>query len=233
MQKDVKILSFAYDNNQEIKLHPDGRYSIVRNDNEELLLKGNHALEAILTSQYGSKILKISVDGIVYKIGDKIRHKNNPEDVYHPIVSFNMKQSMDYNGSRESQYVYAVTKQYSHNGLNVVNMLKEEDEDLIDIVFEQEKICFEALPIIISEDGANLYEGDDCYIVNTSFGIKKIDVDKSISGLVFSEKVNAEKYVISNKPIFSLEDLIDLELVGVDEQAKYIDIINKRLNGTN
>jgi hypothetical protein len=71
------------------------------------------------------------------------------------------------------------------------------------------------VPILTTEDGVELFEGDICIIINTKDlsyltecsvrkHFKKVDFYK-----YFSKIENAEEYVLMNSKLLSLQDLID------------------------
>ena len=72
-------------------------------------------------------------------------------------------------------------------------------------------------PILTTEDGINIFQGDSYYYVNkNNFYIDFVDLadkrfDSKKEGLLdFKHKENVEEYVLMNKPVLSLNDLLSV-----------------------
>jgi hypothetical protein len=68
-------------------------------------------------------------------------------------------------------------------------------------------------PLFISEDGIEIFEGDETYAVRLwDFGVseKKIYYGASLNLKYFAEKERAEEYILMNKPLLSVNDIIDI-----------------------
>jgi hypothetical protein len=67
-------------------------------------------------------------------------------------------------------------------------------------------------PLFTTEDGVDVFEGDDFYTVD-NWNIEKyknyISINEYIHNLKFSTKEKAEEYIIMNKKVLSLNDIFD------------------------
>lgn len=92
-------------------------------------------------------------------------------------------------------------------------------------------VFFNKKPLFTTEDGVDIYEGDDYYRVNTNWNLATLTMGERFSNSYagakfFSTKEAAEEYIDRNKPVFSKNDILIIaeELVGVDQEV--INIIN-------
>lgn len=139
---------------------------------------------------YISSVKRLS-DNEVFSIGDKINFRglygNSSEHKYDTIKGFELKQD----GSLGVRY---------HNGLVGIEKIQKYKE-----------------PILTTEDGVNIFQGDSYYYVNkNNFYIdfvvsadKKFDSKKE-DMLDFKHKEKAEEYILMNKPLLSLNDLLSV-----------------------
>jgi len=71
----------------------------------------------------------------------------------------------------------------------------------------------ERQPLLITHDGVELFEGDSVWGFYTGFGyiFEQIDLKraKEEQWLKFSSREKAEDYIILNKPLLSINDLLD------------------------
>ena len=139
---------------------------------------------------YITSVKRLS-DGEVFSIGDKIYFRglygNNSEHKYDTIRGFDLKQDDNLG------ILY-------HNGLVGLNKIEKYRE-----------------AIITTEDGINIFQGDSYYYVNkNNFYIDFVDLadkrfDSKKEGLLdFKHKENVEEYVLMNKPVLSLNDLLSV-----------------------
>lgn len=100
----------------------------------------------------------------------------------------------------------------SKNDLSKTFSTKERANDFI----KEYNECVKK-PILITEDGVDIFEGDDYYyvskeklnIVYVESSDKRFDSKKE--GLLdFKYKSNAEEYILINKPLLSLNDLLSV-----------------------
>jgi hypothetical protein len=64
-------------------------------------------------------------------------------------------------------------------------------------------------PLFTTEDGVDIFEGDDYFVVNHEYEIKKFTVcggPFTFKNLGFSSKEKAEEYILMNKPCLSLNE---------------------------
>jgi hypothetical protein len=86
-------------------------------------------------------------------------------------------------------------------------------------------------PLFKTEDGVNLFEGDECYLLHLPLDTKtNLEYSKTLMRkeilpnpsyrLIFSTKEKAEKYILMNKPCLSLQDIKNF-LNQVREKKSY------------
>ena len=71
----------------------------------------------------------------------------------------------------------------------------------------------EKKPLFITEDGVEIFEGDEYIAIGINYDFRKVDTvahDQVYSGDVmrFKYESNADEYIVKNKPVFSYEDFI-------------------------
>ena len=155
--------------------------------------KRENTTEQYLLNEGGWDIYSVKrlSDGEVFSIGDKIYFRglygNNSEHKYDTIRGFDLKQDANLG------ILY-------HNGLVGLNKIEKYRE-----------------AILTTEDGINIFQGDSYYYVNKNnlhidFVVsadKKFDSKKE-DMLDFKHKENAEEYILMNKPILSLNNLLSV-----------------------
>jgi hypothetical protein len=68
-------------------------------------------------------------------------------------------------------------------------------------------------PLFITEDGIDIYEGDEIFIVNKFFNIgfsKGVKYNNHKDNKFFSSLESAQNYILENKPCLSLNEFIEL-----------------------
>lgn len=133
-----------------------------------------------------TKVKRLS-DGEVFSIGDKISFRglygNNSEHKYDTIRGFDLKQD----GNLGVLY---------HNGLVGLSKIEKYRES-----------------ILITFDGVKLFGGESIYSVTDDFQLcyTSIATKENIQGIrVFAKKEKAEEYILMNKPLLSLNDLLSV-----------------------
>ena len=81
-----------------------------------------------------------------------------------------------------------------------------------------------AKPLFTTQDGYEIFEGDEYYCVNHSFNLSTISSASEASGKrsefkYFKEKTNAEWYIFQNKPVLSYNDVWKTLGQGKDFEA--------------
>ena len=207
------INSLCLYNREDIENYPEFWEEIVEKDYEILEYKSIQGLHCEkgqycfdVVSQYGNPnewfIYKIrrKSDGVEFKIGDKVywNWQYSPQK-YYTIEGFSINKednSLDFYTKGSCKYSWIFNK---------IQHYKE--------------------PILITEDGYEMYEGDKVYFVEIGEYLHKgceivnsykynYILDKDFK--FFKTKENAEKYIYENKPEFSRKQILD-----AIEYAKY------------
>jgi hypothetical protein len=126
-------------------------------------------------------------DGEVFSIGDKINFRglygNSSEHKYDTIKGFDLKQD----GSLGILY---------HNGLVGLNKIEKYKES-----------------ILTTEDNEELFGGENIYGVTDDFKLcyTSIATKENVQRCrVFAKRENAEEYILMNKPLLSLNDILSV-----------------------
>lgn len=89
-------------------------------------------------------------------------------------------------------------------------------------------------PILVTEDGVEVFEGDKCYCVNLTLGLVKIENmeeyiyhNKKNYHKFFSSKIAAEEYIKWNKPMYSLNDVSEARDKCFNVGRQIIDVLEK------
>jgi hypothetical protein len=87
----------------------------------------------------------------------------------------------------------------------------------------------EKQPLFITEDGIDIYEGDEIFIVNKSFNIgfsKGVKYNNHKDNKFFSSLESVQNYIIENKPCLSLKEVKDCYNYAPKNSPLYDDLIN-------
>lgn len=184
-----EILSFRSHRNQFYNptIQKDGTYLHA----EIMEFDGNGAsLEWMLNEdEYYITSVKRLYDNEVFSIGDKINFRglygNNSEHKYDTIKGFELKQD----GSLGVRY---------HNGLVGIEKIQKYKEVLF-----------------TTEDSVELFGGERVFSVSDTLIIAvllnfSVEDFKKIKGKIFAKKEKAEEYILMNKPLLSLNDLLSV-----------------------
>ena len=179
----------------EIGVEPSSEFweEVIEKSFEILEIKGIYgaissyieALDADLKDKNIFKVKRLS-DGVEFRLGDKA--KDSRYGFVGTIDRFKINGSSVYVSSKESVW-----------GQDLSNLIK----------YEEQKVLFQTL------DGVGLKYGDRFYVVDTKFfkifeaeaGIT-FKTEKWIKNSYFDKKL-AEEWVVMNKPVLSLNDLLD------------------------
>ena len=94
-------------------------------------------------------------------------------------------------------------------------------------------------PLFTTEDGVDIFEGDEYWSVNKqdlflkdAVAKNSINVCNFTNGLylLFSTKEKAEEYIIMNKPVLCLQDIINTNVYAPIFMEKIKKIIEQKLN---
>jgi hypothetical protein len=146
-------------------------------------------------------------DGEIFTIGDLVTAYSGASD---KILSFNTI----YNDCYKKEIAYATFKNLATGGLDISCLKKAKQ------------------PLFKTEDGIDIYEGDNWVRVRLSdFTILGIYGDAIGAIKTFSTKEAAEEYVLLNKPCLSLKDVFDEgSIFCLDEWEKRLkDLVKSRL----
>ncbi len=86
-------------------------------------------------------------------------------------------------------------------------------ENSTDTRIKVKKVERKPEPMFTTEDGVDIFEGDHVYIVGENFKWLQMFVNENIRysvGKRFAVKGNALDYILMNKPILSLQDLLNV-----------------------
>jgi hypothetical protein len=78
-------------------------------------------------------------------------------------------------------------------------------------------------PLFTTEDGVDIFEDDDCYIIHNWFPLKTKAFSndcgntKTAYKFVFSTKEAAEEYILMNKPCLSINDVLSMNQWNLTE----------------
>lgn len=189
MELTYEILSFKskFDKFYNPRLQKDGTFL----DNPLMSQDGGGAsLKWMLNENeyYISSIKRLS-DGEVFSIGDKINFRglygNSSEHKYDTIKGFEFKQD----GSLGVRY---------HNGLVGIEKIQKYKEALF-----------------TTEDSVELFGGERVFSVSDTLITAvllnfSVEDFKKIKGKIFAKKEKAEEYILMNKPLLSLNDLLSV-----------------------
>lgn len=93
----------------------------------------------------------------------------------------------------------------------------------------------EVNPILITSDGANIFEGNSVFIVNPDFSIKEVVIDNKNTEdghNCFSTEDSALEYVIRSVPVLTYQDIVDLEVTARVKKLEEIkELIKQRYHG--
>ena len=166
------------------------------NDWEEIIEKDYEILSGGIHLPSGSteiwSIKRLS-DGIEFKIGDKLDFSDDDDDkCYKSITEISLNSiGKDGMGKRTVPWLQC-GKDYG-TCLEYARLVKE--------------------PILTTEDGYEMFEGDCVYFItplmNTVFVKQNITKDFSDTCIYFKTKENVEKYIYENKPEFSRKQILD------------------------
>jgi hypothetical protein len=84
-------------------------------------------------------------------------------------------------------------------------------------------------PLFITEDGIDIYEGNEIFIVNKSFNIgfsKGVKYNNHKDNKFFSSLESVQNYILENKPCLSLKDVKDCYNFAPKNSPLYDDLIN-------
>lgn len=196
IERDYEILSFSCNNSLSIllELHEDGKYSYKKAKN----YSGTGRLteqECLKDSYYTIHSVKRLSDGEVFTIGDKVNSEifdKSCQTIFTITIdcTTNNKIQIWVNNNNKSRFWY----------LENVTKIKQ--------------------TLFTTEDGVDIYEGDDFYFVKikNSNSLDFIwEISTPNSSFVyepefekyFSTKKAAEEYIIMNKPCLSINDIIN------------------------
>lgn len=156
---------------------------------------------------YKIKSIKRLYDNVIFSIGDKIKVKNSRVDRPEAIteIIFNKEGTP-----------CLFTNSFSNNGVNIFKAVKVEK-------------------IITTIDGADLYQGDAFWHVDTYFCVGEGILNTTPKAFKpiehykhFSTEKAAKEYVEMNKPRFSKKDLLDAS-INMQYGAWFIEGLIKRL----
>lgn len=91
-------------------------------------------------------------------------------------------------------------------------------------------------PLFTTEDGKKIFKGDQSYFVTTSFylhGPSTYHGGGEHSGKYFSTREAAEEYIIENKPVLSLKEILSQSIIcdwGHDFRTKLHQLVKQKLN---
>jgi len=132
------------------------------------------------------KVKRLS-DGEVFTLGDRVHFGENGIITKFNIILNTLLINIDYDKG--------LGNGYNNVGINAIKKRK--------------------IPLLITEDGEELFGGDSYYRVLGDFTLSRFHINKTFSNShtgakFFSTKEKAEEYIKQNKPIFSLKDLSEI-----------------------
>jgi len=132
------------------------------------------------------KVKRLS-DGEVFTLGDRVHFGENGIIKQFNIILNTLLINIDYDKG--------LGNGYDNVGINAIKKRK--------------------IPLLITEDGEELFGGDSYYRVLGDFTLSRFHINKPFSNShtgakFFSTKEKAEEYIKQNKPIFSLKDLSEI-----------------------
>ena len=175
-------------NKKDIENYPEFWEEIVEKDYE--ILSGRTHIPSGSTEIYS---IRRKSDGIEFKIGDKLDFSDDDDDkCYKSITEISLNSiGKDGMGKRTVPWLQC-GKDYG-TCLEYARLVKE--------------------PILTTEDGYEMFEGDCVYFItplmNTVFVKQNITKDFSDTCIYFKTKENVEKYIYENKPEFSRKQILD------------------------
>lgn len=168
-------------------LQKDGTYL---HNTRTSLNGGGASLKWMLNeNEYYIYSVKRLYDNEIFSIGDKINFRglygNNSEHKYDTIKGFELKQD----GSLGVRY---------HNGLVGIEKIQKYKE-----------------AFFTTEDGVELFGGERVFSVSDTLITAvllnfSVEDFKKIKGKIFAKKDKAEEYILMNKPLLSLNDLLSV-----------------------
>lgn len=194
--------------NNSAKLNKkDGKYYINEGTSFTLYSMLNSIVSVSSGDFYISKIRRLS-DNEEFSIGDKVKISK----LKHIDGSFTIdKFYFDFNNNK-------LLCNGSNTGNGNVSITKIEK-------VKKEKI-------FTTEDGIDIFEGDECFAVSNNFDLLFTafvpkDYQKQNIIKTFSTKEKAEEYIMLNKKQFSLQDIIDVNSEKFVEGEMYKKLLNK------
>lgn len=190
IKPDYEILSFKQDSGMTDLWTYFNNQGWARNNNGKMETKPYKTLHDILNNHFYGNIkyninsVKRLSDGEVFTIGDKVICGNLAQ--INPLLKIETSNCND--------GIYLLTQNYYGCSINHVIKAKT--------------------PILVTEDGKELFKGDYFYHVDSNWDIGKgflsKDTFEKLKGYKeFSNKEVAEKYIFENKPCLSYKDLIN------------------------
>jgi hypothetical protein len=201
VEKDYEILSFKSYNGLTT-LRKNGRYVVEYVSDSQLPLQGTDTdglgatLDEMLTHRefkgYTIHSVKRLSDGEIFTVGDKIETGLINQDIC-IIYGFEIddnKLKINHTHSFLLNQKYPET--YCNKHLHLLNKRKS--------------VCK-------TEDGIDIYEGDNYFTVKSDFKIihysaQKFHVQPYLGAKLFSSREKAEEYIIMNKPCLSINDVL-------------------------
>jgi len=104
---------------------------------------------------------------------------------------------------------------FDHTGDNRIRVhTKEYGYWFLDDIKKVKKILF------VTEDGVSICYNDKFFYVDKNYEIREYWADsvwtKGVDGIEFSKKEKAEEYILNNKPLLSLADLVNIGYTKTD-----------------
>lgn len=184
VEKDYEILSFIHNGQHNVKINIIIKIKNGFLDSDSQKLPLEHYLNASCWNIYSVKRLS---DGEVFTVGDKIENGKYKSS----ITSITLDNLCDSDVCIETEGF--ICAYYNNCCLSCIKHSKK--------------------PLFTTEDGVDIFEGDDCYIIHNWIPLKtKVFSDdygntKTVYKFVFSTKEAAEEYILMNKPCLSIKDI--------------------------
>lgn len=186
IEKDYEIITFGFEGGVDRTLNKYGKYSLVAGEDEYIEgIDGNELIDLSGTSPYYIKSVKRLTDGEIFTIGDMC----NPAST---CFNYNKRPITKIWFTDDGSLRIS-----SDNYTLGINGIEHSD-----------------VPILTTEDGVDIYNGDKYYYVpenerrvDTVTANKRFELSEY--GKRFSSKKAAENYIFNSEKRFSLDDLID------------------------
>lgn len=188
VEKDYEILSFIYINRIDTK-RENGLFGleVPKRDYQK---KGNYSENSYSNDCWNIYSVKRLSDGEVFTIGDKVKCWDGIKTIFDIYLHPSSKHELRFWMKNQ------IGCKLSGYTLDHIQKSKQ--------------------PLFKTEDGVDIYEGDEYYYVDGYYLLRKSISSKTLftDKRSFSTKEKAEEYIIMNKPCLSINDINFLKTEG-------------------